>query len=515
VADRDERDPKATVYAQGVRRTSRREDGRSELSIVLELDEERFTAARAALNKVNSVLDRRETDMVRASFDVLAMTFSFHSHLLSRSLTGSQSITQAAIPSISAHIFGWLSTTRLFLDHSLSLLSREFGKDSPQFERFEKGTNWAYDHSISYRFVDQLRNAFQHSGVPPLSVHAALNRATGERELHLIADREALLAYYKWKKKVREDLSSLAQTIDVYGLLAGAVVQFEFLAAQVRDILRSEAIEPTQHLAALLAEVAEPHDALSLVELRYERKVEPDESLEVNTSPLDLGVIERVRRMPVIAEPPQEVLDCIGDLGDGAVVMGVCGRQSASVVAVPHKGGVGFLPVCDLHQRDAGRWAVRRLGAGGLIHLGIMEYMASDLSGAGYRAAPVLSVLDLLALERTDEPLPEMGLDLSPSGWKVSRHPEVLKRTRRAIDALTAWTREGGGTDAFFTEISGILDEDQNVEPLLTGLINLSGTLLHAVASVHGRSTESILGSLAEEVLDTHLQIGHDAKQEP
>lgn len=511
----DEGDAEAPVYAQGIARTSPRDDGTSEISMVLELDEERFAAARAAQDKVNKVLDRRETDMVRASFEVLTTTFTFHSHLMSRSLTGSQAITQAAIPSITAQIFGWLSSTRLFLDHSLSLLSHEFTKDSPQFERFVKATNWAYDHSMSYRFVDQLRNAFQHSGVPPLSINAALNHATGERELHLIADREALLGYYKWKKVVREDLSSLPKVLDVYGLLAGAVVQFEFLAAQVRDILRVEAIEPMKHLTALLEQVAEPHDALSLISLHREQKGTPDESLEIKTSPLDPGVIEHIRHMHAIAEPPEEILDCIGDLSEAASVFGYCGRKSAGVVTVPHGGGVGFLPVCDLHQRDAARWAVRCLGAGALIHPSVMDYMASGLAAAGHPSAPVRSALELLTLKRTTESLPEMSLDLSPSGWKVSRHPEVLKRTRRAIDALTAWTREGGGTDAFFAEISGMLEEDQTVEPMLTGLINLSGTLLHAVASVHGRSTESILGSLAEEMIDAHLQTGPDTTQEP
>jgi hypothetical protein len=491
--------------AQGVVRMTGSDDGTA-VTMVLDLDQSRYEEARSDAARVAAVTARNEAEMVRASFDVLSSTFAFQHHLASNDGSAWRASAKASTASISAHIFGWLSTTRLFLDHSRQLLSREFGKASAEFARFDDATHWAYDHSVSYRFLDQLRNAFQHVGMPPFSITGALVEATGKTELRLVADRDKLLAYHQWKKAVREDLSQMDDVVDVYDLLVGGVVQFEFLAAQVRDVLRAAALEPAGRLLTLLTDTPEPRSDLYLARLRRGAASRADvEQLQMEMTPIDLQAISAVADMPATAGPPRDVLPCIGSLADDAPVLGACGRESSALVSVPHQTGVGLVPVCDLHQRSAAKWAVGHLGAAGLIHPAIADYLVAGLAAAGHDAGPVTSVVGLLGLRRGDGPLPPIGQELTPGGWKVPQHPEVLRRVERAIDAMASWAREGGETGAFFGDIQSMIAQDGSVEPLLTGLVNLSGTLLQMVASLHGRSPESLLGSLGEQIGDVRL----------
>lgn len=491
--------------AQGLVRMGSSGDGAS-LTMVLGLDGPRYELAVADAAKVSAVTSRGEAEMVRASFDALSSTFAFQHHLASGDGRAWRASAKASGAAISAHIFGWLSTTRLFLDHSRRLLSREFGKTSREFARFEDATRWAYDRSVSYRFLDQLRNAFQHAGMPPFSISSARVEATGRTELRLVADRDRLLAYYQWKKAVRDDLSRMDDVIDVYDLLASGVVQFEFLAAQVRDVLRAAALEPAARLLALLDEAPEPRSGLHLARLRPAATSRPDtEQINMEMTPIDQAAIAAVAYMPSIAGLPGDDERCVGTLADDAPVLGACGRPSSAVVTVPHETGIGLVPVCDQHQRGAAKWAVGNLGAAGLIHPAIADYLADGLSAAGHEAALVTSAVAVLGLRRGHGPPPPIGLDLTPGGWKVPQHPEVLRRVERAIAAMASWAREGGGTDAYFRDIDALIAQDGSVEPLLTGLVNLSGTLLHMTASLHGRSPESMLGSLGEEVVDIRL----------
>lgn len=493
---------------QGILALNLAEDGTSQLSLALELEEDRFTALDAALRKVRRVLERSEAQMVRASFQALSSTFSFHRHVMSHSGEGARATAEAGTDAIAAQIFGWLSSTRLFLDHSRRLLSKTFGRESAEFDRFEAATNWCYDNSTSYRFVDQLRNAFQHAGVPPISINWTLDETTGKTVLSLIARRDQLLGYYDWKRVVREDLSRLDETIDVYDLLVGSVVQYEFLAAQVRDVLRMDALAPACMLRELLSEVPDGEPAtLQLGRIRVERRGEDHEQLSITGSPLVMREVETVLSMSATAGPPTETLPCIGSLIDGTDrSLSGCSMNSSNLISSPHAEGVAFLPTCDLHQRQAAKWAVENLGAAGLIHPSLLDYMVAGLAAAGHRGGPARTWGEAHALQRTSAPLPPLGLDLSPSGWKVPQHPDLVHRTHCAIGALTVWSQERGGTPRFFDEVNEMIAQDDgNVEPLLTGLINLSGTLLQMVATLLGRSPESILGGLAEEVVDANV----------
>jgi len=67
---------------------------------------------------------------------------------------------------INRHIFNYLSSIRMFLDHNEYNLKKRYGSDSPRVKRFKKTCSQIYDNSFSYRFLYKLRNYVQHCGMP-------------------------------------------------------------------------------------------------------------------------------------------------------------------------------------------------------------------------------------------------------------------------------------------------------------------------------------------------------------
>jgi hypothetical protein len=67
---------------------------------------------------------------------------------------------------------------------------------------------------------------------------------------------------------------------------------------------------------------------------------------------------------------------------------------------------------------------------------------------------------------------------------------------------MEAWTTRGGGSQAFTADINAMVREDGGVEPLMSGLINMSNLMLNMVCLVQGRPREDILGSLVDEITD-------------
>lgn len=65
---------------------------------------------------------------------------------------------------INRHVLNYLASLNTFLDQSRKFLSKRFGKDSKEYERFEEQTNQLFDTHFSYRFFQKLRNFTVHCG---------------------------------------------------------------------------------------------------------------------------------------------------------------------------------------------------------------------------------------------------------------------------------------------------------------------------------------------------------------
>jgi len=94
----------------------------------------------------------------------------------------------------------------------------------------------------------------------------------------------------------------------------------------------------------------------------------------------------------------------------------------------------------------------------------------------------------LWATPAKPEPLP-----LDPETIRKQFH-----RGSRGVQALATWMTEGGGTPKFSATVNSIIVEDRNIEPLITGLINVSGLLANVAAGAIGTSREGVVGGLLD-----------------
>ena len=65
---------------------------------------------------------------------------------------------------LNRRLLNYLASVRCFLDQTVSVLSRRYGKTSEPYNAFRRATNAEYDTHFHYRFADDLRNYVQHYG---------------------------------------------------------------------------------------------------------------------------------------------------------------------------------------------------------------------------------------------------------------------------------------------------------------------------------------------------------------
>jgi hypothetical protein len=391
-----------------------------------------------------------------------------------------------------------LFTGKLFLDHSSHELSERFGKGSPEHDRFTRSTNWAFDHSVGYRIVSQLRNAFQHTGFPPISFNARRRASDGRYDLDVVVARDKLLAAFEWKARVREDIEALPAQFPLLPLLSGAMVQFEFIAAQFRESLRATAAEPLAALETDIGELRDKDQALSLANVTRQG---PDD-LNIQEVPIDLDAIAKCRQMPPIPGSPDAwVTLCI------AWPEHLCASREPLVASIvmmfPHRRGLAFVPSCDRNVAELGKQIVKVFGANQVIHPSMLRYLEEGLAAHGIETTEISDASELSDLERTDQPLPALGIDLSPRGWQTTKDEAVVSRTRLAAAIMEVWAQEGGGTQRFLDEVNRFIRSSGSPEPLLTGLINLGAQSLTMLSSLLGADIEDLIGELVDDMKDT------------
>jgi hypothetical protein len=71
-------------------------------------------------------------------------------------------------------------------------------------------------------------------------------------------------------------------------------------------------------------------------------------------------------------------------------------------------------------------------------------------------------------------------------------------RDSRGVQVLSAWLAEKGSSPAIFRVVNQIITEDQNIEPLITGLVNVSTLLAHMTAGSLGVSAEGLIAGLLD-----------------
>ncbi|KAA0766418.1 hypothetical protein DN410_02990 [Bacillus sp. SH5-2] len=95
----------------------------------------------------------------------------------------------------------------MFIEHTELRIKKKYGKHSQQFKEWKTDTTSEYDNYFAYRFLYQLRNYTQHSGLPIGSISRQLVQNNGEEEkvLKTFFVRDGLLENdFKWKKLQKE-----------------------------------------------------------------------------------------------------------------------------------------------------------------------------------------------------------------------------------------------------------------------------------------------------------------------
>ena len=136
----------------------------------------------------------------------------------------------------------FLSTARLFLDHTEARLKRLYGKNSESLYAFEVATGYAFDHVFAYRFLYGLKNYALHSGMPILGIAYSSKAASDGEEVSLefSFDAHDLLAKggSHWHRLVKADLEAgpeklaVSELVDTFmqelSKVSNAVIKSEF-----------------------------------------------------------------------------------------------------------------------------------------------------------------------------------------------------------------------------------------------------------------------------------------------
>ncbi|WP_320069765.1 hypothetical protein [Micromonospora sp. RTGN7] len=105
------------------------------------------------------------------------------------------------------------------------------------------------------------------------------------------------------------------------------------------------------------------------------------------------------------------------------------------------------------------------------------------------------SVLKLASVAAHEDPLAALRQPADP----MPRHgvsPEMQYRAERGIAVLQSWLQDNG-TPNFTQTLNRLIEEDGNVEPVVTGLVNTAADLLYLAALATNTTPEVILSDLS------------------
>lgn len=119
-------------------------------------------------------------------------------------------------------LVNFLTTFRLYLDHTERRIKSTYGVKSIQVAKFEEATRVVFDSEFAYRFCYKLRNYVQHCGLPIsfLAQHESSRGIPGELDIHRVAiefDPQRLLREYRAWGPVTQDLKAAKKRLSVRG----------------------------------------------------------------------------------------------------------------------------------------------------------------------------------------------------------------------------------------------------------------------------------------------------------
>lgn len=124
------------------------------------------------------------------------------------------------VRSINRVLVNYLSSTKMFLEHTEIKIKKTFGDKSQEFSIWKSATSKEYDDYFSYRFLYQLRNFTQHIGLPIGNFNQSIDPKKEKRsKLNIFFSKEYLLgSSFDWKK-IKDELESQNEHFSVMPIL--------------------------------------------------------------------------------------------------------------------------------------------------------------------------------------------------------------------------------------------------------------------------------------------------------
>ncbi len=132
-----------------------------------------------------------------------------------------QQLDENTARNLNRFLVNYLSSTKMFLEHTEAKVKSTFGKESKEFISWKTTTAQEYDTYFAYRFLYQLRNFTQHIGlaIATLNLSASSDSLGKKQKLELFFSKNQLLDNsFDWKK-IYDDLVSQPEKFSVLEIL--------------------------------------------------------------------------------------------------------------------------------------------------------------------------------------------------------------------------------------------------------------------------------------------------------
>jgi hypothetical protein len=269
-------------------------------------------------------------------------------------------------------LLNWLTSLRLFDDHARARLTRMYGRDSTELERYCTARAGMYDRNASYRFVCELRNYAQHCGQVPIQGSVHVSRSG--REVELYFDRDELLAKFNKWKRVKHDLREGPEHIPLDDHLEAAMSSIVGLARVLAEIdqprlatyagtiNKTVGPPPTrtgQRPAIFRMRKSDPAGSSITFDLLAALTVG---KAAAQPDPVAMQAPDFRKDRPALkSERPdfkcQGPIDRVADLPAET-----CDQKASMSFYFPHQDGIAFIFGCDHHALQLGTWAGKRFG---------------------------------------------------------------------------------------------------------------------------------------------------------
>lgn len=167
-----------------------------------------------------------------------------------------QSKIKTDVNNLNCKLNNFLSSIRLFLDHSDRKLKKKYGPESEEYILFDNKTSELFDSYFSYRFLYKLRNYVQHNNVAITNVNVFEDEDM--ISLSIALNRDLLLNEYKWGK-VKKDLENQKDLIEIFPLMAEMLNNLKKLVLIVIKNELDKINDSIDFINSLIDEIDEQH----------------------------------------------------------------------------------------------------------------------------------------------------------------------------------------------------------------------------------------------------------------